>query len=149
MESDDTEAYPERRQQLDRRKATTLWESLRLGGQRQGARRAGEGENIYVDQPARRITLLVLIILGCSILDALFTLLYIGRGGSEANPIMAIAIDSGQTWFVALKMLLTVVGTVMLAMHQNFRLGLRGLYGIAIMYVALLFYHGLLWLAHL
>jgi len=149
MKSDPTEADPEQRQQFDRRKATTIWGSLRFGGRRQSARRAGEGEDIYVDQPARRVTLLVIVILGCSILDALLTLLYLEQGGSEANPIMAVAIDSGQAWFVAFKMLLTVVGAVMLAIHQNFRLGLRGLYGMAIIYVALLFYHGILWLEHL
>ncbi len=95
------------------------------------------------------MTVLVCVILGSSILDALLTLLYIGRGGGEANPIMAMAINSGLTWFVALKMLLTIAGIVMLAIHQNFRLGLRGLYGMAIIYVVLLLYHGVLWIDYL
>ncbi|WP_143309998.1 DUF5658 family protein [Candidatus Entotheonella palauensis] len=139
----------EQRQRTDRRQATTLWKSLRFGGRRQGARRAGEGQDTYVDQPARRVTILVGVILGSSILDAILTLLYIGRGGGEANPIMAMAINSGLTWFVALKMLLTVTGIIMLAIHQNFRLGLRGLYGMAIIYLALLLYHGILWIDYL
>ncbi|ETW95021.1 MAG: hypothetical protein ETSY1_32395, partial [Candidatus Entotheonella factor] len=109
----------------------------------------GEGQDTYVDQPARHVTVLVCVILGSSILDALLTLLYIGRGGGEANPIMAMAINSGLTWFVALKMLLTIAGIVMLAIHQNFRLGLRGLYGMAIIYVVLLLYHGVLWIDYL
>ncbi len=46
-------------------------------------------------------------------------------------------------------MLLTAVGIVMLAIHQNFRLGLRGLYGMAIIYLALLVYHGILWIDYL
>ena len=146
MKPDYTEPYPQQRQQLDRRKATSIWGILRFGGRRQSARREEEGEDIYVDQPARHVTLLVSMILGCSILDALLTLLYLEQGGSEANPFMAVAIDAGQVWFVTLKMLLTVIGAMMLAIHQNFRLGLRGLYGIALIYVALLLYHGLLWL---
>ncbi len=146
MEFEHIQHDPEQRQRTDRRKATTLWSSLRFGGRRQGARRAGEGQNTYVDQPARRVTLLVRVILGSSILDAVLTLLYIGQGGTEANPIMAVAINSGLTWFVALKMLLTIVGIIMLAIHQNCRLGLRGLYGMAMLYLALLVYHGTLWI---
>jgi hypothetical protein len=145
MPSKRSEPYPEQRQCPDRRSKTTLWGSLRLGGQRQGARREGEGEDTYIDQPARHVTLLVSIILGSSILDALLTLLYLERGGGEANPLMAVAIHSGHAWFVALKMLLTIVGVIMLAIHQNFRLGLRGLYGLTIIYMALLVYHSVLW----
>jgi hypothetical protein len=146
MKSEHTESYPEQREGPDRRKQTTLWGSLQYNGRRQGARREGEGEETYVDQPARRVTLLVYVILGCSVIDALLTLLYIERGGGEANPVMAIAINWGLSWFVALKMLMTAVGLIMLAIHQNFRLGLRGLYGMAIIYLALMVYHGILWI---
>jgi hypothetical protein len=149
MQSPHTGPYSERRQRPDRRKKTTFWGSLRFGGRRRGARRVGEGEATYVDQPARRVTLLVSVILGCSILDALLTLLYIEQGGSEANPIMAVTINWGHAWFLALKMLTTIIGISMLAIHQNFCLGLRGLYGMAIIYMALLFYHGILWFGHL
>jgi hypothetical protein len=86
------------------------------------------------------------IITMCSLLDALFTLLYIERGGVEANPLMALAINLGVRTFVGLKMGLTGVGTVLLALHQNFRLGLRGLYSIVLTYLVLLAYHGFLWL---
>ncbi len=96
MQSEHTEPYPEQRERTDRRKQMTLWGSLRFYGRRQSARREGEGEDTYVDQPAQRVTLLVYVILGSSVLDALLTLLYIERGG-EANPIMAIAINSGLT----------------------------------------------------
>lgn len=144
LESAHTPHVSEQRQRTDRRKGTTLWGSLRYG-RRQGARRAGEGQDTYVDQPARHVTALVSVILVCSILDALLTLLYIQRGGGEANPIMALAIDSGMTTFVAIKMLLTAFGAVMLAIHQNFRLGLQGLYGMAVIYIALLLYHGIFW----
>jgi Domain of unknown function (DUF5658) len=141
------EPMREQRLQADRRtRRATLWTSLRLRGRRQGARRAGEGQNTYVDRPHRRVSLMVGIITVCSLLDALFTLLYIERGGSEANPLMALAINLGVRTFVGLKMGLTGVGTVLLALHQNFRLGLRGLYGIVLTYLVLLAYHGFLWL---
>lgn len=144
MESEHTRHGPEQRQRTDRRKRSTFWDSLRYG-RRKGARREGEGQDTYVDQPTRHVTMLVSVILACSILDALLTLLYIQRGGGEANPIMALAIDSGMTTFVAIKMVLTAFGAIMLAIHQNFRLGSQGLYGMAFIYMALLFYHAILW----
>jgi hypothetical protein len=83
-----------------------------------------------------------------SVLDALFTLLYVNRGGGEANPLMDFAIQLGPTTFLLIKMGLTVLGVTILALHQNFRAGLRGLYGISCLYILLLGYHGVLWLYH-
>ena len=144
-----TASNERREQRLERRSQPTLLGSLRFHGRRQGARRLGEGYDTYVDRPTRRVVLLVGIITGCSILDALLTLLYIERGGGEANPVMALAIDSSLTAFVGLKMLLTFFGVSLLALHQNFRLGLRGLHVMTIIYLSLLVYHGFLWLEEL
>ena len=142
-------AKSERRKRHDRRQCNTVWASFRLSGRRQGARRNGEGENTYVDRPARHVIILAYMIISCSIFDALLTLLYIERGGGEANPVMATAIDFGTTAFVGLKMALTIFGIALLAVHQNFRLGLRGLYGMTLIYLVLLAYHGLIWLGEL
>jgi hypothetical protein len=139
----------ERRDRYDRRQGSSAWASFRLSGQRQASRRDGEGENTYVDRPARPVILLACMILFCSILDALLTLLYIERGGGEANPVMAVAIDFGTTAFVGHKMALTILGIGLLTLHQNFRLGLRGLYGMTIIYLVLLAYHGIIWLGEL
>ncbi len=140
----------EQRQPGDRRQGpVTLWHSVQWRGRRYAGRRGGEGSNTYVDRPTRRVTLLVCALTLCSVLDALLTLLYLERGGSEANPLMALALQLGFTAFVGLKMGLTGLGVVFLALHQNFRLGLRGLYAMMLMYLALLAYHGLLWLREL
>jgi hypothetical protein len=90
----------------------------------------------------------VFIITVFSVLDALFTLLYINRGGGEANPLMDFALQLGPTMFLLIKMGLTGIGVTILALHQNFRAGLRGLYGIYCLYMLLLGYHGALWLWH-
>jgi hypothetical protein len=139
----------ERRERHDRRQCNNVWASLRLSGRRQGSRRNGEGEDTYVDHPARHVVNMACVIIVCSILDALLTLLYIERGGEEANPVMAVAIDFGMTTFVGLKMALTILGIGLLALHQNFRLGLRGLYGMTIIYLILLAYHGIIWIGEL
>jgi hypothetical protein len=67
--------------------------------------------------------------------------MHIQQGGHEANPIMEMAMNQGTTSFIAAKMALTSLGTVLLAIHQNFWLGIRGLYALALIYAGLLVYH--------
>ena len=83
---------------------------------------------------------MVFIVLACA-LDALFTLLHLDEGAVEANPFMAMALARGETLFVVVKTAITVIGVWLLAAHQNFRVGLRGLYLIAAGYALLLAYH--------
>jgi Domain of unknown function (DUF5658) len=131
-----------RRQLLDRRAhPTTFLSALRFDGRRHSFRRAGEEYRAYVDRPSQRTVVLLFIVVGASVLDALFTLLFIQNGGSEANPLMAIAIHSGDTHFVGLKMALTGVGAWVLAAHQCFPLAFRGLHVLAVGYVGLLLIH--------
>ena len=132
----------ERRQLADRRShPTTFWSIWRLGGRRKGFRRAGEAREAYVDCPSPRVLVLLSIVIGASVLDALLTLLYLHHGGAEANPLMAVAIKHGEARFVAIKMALTGIGAWLLAAHQHFPLALRGLYVLATGYVGLLLIH--------
>lgn len=92
-----------------------------------------------------RVVRLVLFVLVCSAFDALFTLIYIDQGGSEANPIMAMAIAYGPTHFVRAKMGLTGLGTILLASCERFRLGAACLYLTAMLYAGILLYHAVLY----
>jgi hypothetical protein len=75
----------DRRRLADRRRRpTTLWSALRLRGRRTGFRRALEGHQAYVDGLTWHTAGLALVVYGCSILDALLTLLYVQDGGGEA-----------------------------------------------------------------
>jgi hypothetical protein len=131
----------ERRTHADRRRQpTALLGTLRLYGRRLGGRRCGEG-GIYVDHLAPRVVALVLFVVLCSALDALFTLIHIQQGGFEANPVMAMALNQGISSFVGMKMALTGLGATLLAIHQNFWLGIRGLHTLALIYAGLLVYH--------
>jgi Domain of unknown function (DUF5658) len=132
----------ERRRQPDRRAyPTTFWSVLRFGGRRQGFRRAGEEGLAYVDRPSHRVVVLLFIVVGASVLDALFTLLYIQSGGREANPFMAVILNHGQIPFVGIKMALTGVGAWLLAAHQHLPLAVRGLHILAVGYMGLLVLH--------
>ncbi|MCZ6873796.1 MAG: DUF5658 family protein [bacterium] len=91
-----------------------------------------------------RAVCLVLFVLICSALDALFTLMHIEQGGTEANPIMAMALDFGPASFVRAKMGLTGFGAILLAGYERLWLGLVCLYLTAIVYAGLLLYHAVL-----
>jgi hypothetical protein len=119
----------------------TLWSALRWQGRRRGFRRASEGHHAYVDCLARRTVALALLVVGGSVLDAILTLLHLQDGGSEANPLMSLALVHGPTAFVAYKLSLTGVAVWWLAAHQHFPLATRGLHVFALGYGAVLVYH--------
>ena len=132
----------ERRQQANRRvHPTSLWGALRLHGRRKGFRRIGEGRNAYVDCLSRGATWLLFVVIISSVLDALFTLVFLNSGGDEANPVMALVLSHGHTPFVGLKMVLTGLGAWFLAAHQNFPLAFKALCGLAFGYLVLLIIH--------
>jgi len=132
-------ALPDRR-----RRPTTLWSSLRWRGRRKGFRRNGEGVNRYVDCPSGRTVILAMTVVVLSLLDALFTLIHLEQGGKEINPIMALVLLLGVPAFLVTKTVLTDLGILCLAAHQNFRLGRLALQGAAGAYSGLLVYHAIL-----
>jgi Domain of unknown function (DUF5658) len=87
------------------------------------------------------VVVLLLIVVGASVLDALCTLLFIQGGGGEANPVMSLVLSYGETPFVGIKMAATVIGAWFLVAHQHFPLAYKGLHVLAAGYVALLFIH--------
>ena len=93
---------------------------------------------------SRHVVFLVLFLVVCSALDALFTILHIQQGASEINPLMAIALSQGIESFVTVKMSLTGLGALLLAMYRNVQFGLKSLQGLAMIYGMLLVYH--LWI---
>jgi hypothetical protein len=138
----------DRRRRADRRaRPTTFWGALRPGGRRKAFRRSEEGRNAYVDCPSRRALALVCFVVAASAFDALFTLLFIQDGGREANPLMAMLIDRGETPFVWMKMALTGLGAWFLAAHQYFPIAFKGLHLLAGGYVGLLIVHAVILLS--
>jgi len=63
---------------------------------------------------------LVLGILSLSLFDLVFTLDFVMHGGSEANPLMALALREGHVVFVWIKIGLTVLGLMglIIAIHS-------------------------------
>jgi hypothetical protein len=116
-------AAPERRVGLDRRGGGTRFLSRYwLIGRRKGGRRTAEARNIYVDRYSTAEWVLVLGILVLSVLDMVFTILHLKAGGTEANPVMAWALEwGGQRAFEIVKLASTFLGLFVLLVHVRFR----------------------------
>ncbi|GIX45897.1 MAG: hypothetical protein KatS3mg131_0108 [Candidatus Tectimicrobiota bacterium] len=138
----DRRLLPDRRQ-----RPTTLWSALRWRGRRRGFRRHGEGQNSFVDCPAPTTVALVLGVIVLSASDALLTLLHLGNGGGEANPLMAFTLNYGHTTFVGLKMAVTCLGAWVLGALQQFVLARFVLYFLIVVYTVIMGMHAAIWLA--
>jgi len=132
----------ERRRGPDRRRRPTpIFSRYTIFGRRQAFRRQEEGGNAYVDRYSPRMMAALVTIMVLCVLDALFTLLYLQRGGSELNPIMAAAIRMGVGPFLAIKNGLTILGVLFLCLHKNFRHVKPVIAGVLGLYLLLLLYH--------
>lgn len=131
----------DRRSVPDRRAHATSFLSLfRFHGRRSGFRRAGEKQNKYVDCVSGRAVTLVLLIMVFSILDAFTTFYHLGQGAREINPVMRMVIRASPSIFFVLKGLGIGLATAFLAIHQNFRISLPALHGLAATYLIVLAY---------
>jgi hypothetical protein len=92
------------------------------------------------------VVLLVAFVLIGSLVDAYCTIGYIEHGGSEANPLMALALSWGPGAFTSVKMALTGLGVWFLAAHQQFPLAYTGLHGIVLMYLLVCGYYAVFFL---
>ena len=135
--------YVERRSSGDRRaKATRLLTKFALlGGARLAGRRRGERDNVYVDRYATRDLRGVVVILVLNVLDAWLTLVYIGYGGTEANPVARALLDWGTPWFLGAKSFLVTGCLLFLAIHKTFRCVRPALRLLTWFYGGLLVYH--------
>lgn len=124
-----------------RRRPTPMLSRYTFIGRRRGFRRAEEGRNAYVDRYSPRTLAVIVTVMALCMFDAMFTLLYIQRGGGELNPLMNMAIQAGVFPFLLIKTGLTAAGMLFLALHKNFRY-VKGLVaGVFALYVALAGYH--------
>lgn len=124
----------------------SFWHTLWLWNRRQGLYKVDEGHNVHVECPPLLVVGLVFGVIVGSVLDALFTLIHIGNGRGEANPLMALVLSHGAIVFVGYKMGLTAAGAWILVALQKFPFALKALYAMAITYLILLAYHMVLFL---
>ena len=130
------------RRDSDRRdRPTSFWGSLLSPRRRSGGRRYREGRNIYVDRYRKSDLLLLASVFGLNIADALFTLIWVRRGGSEGNPIMDWFLQQGELAFLAQKCLVVGLWLVILVVHKNFQIARTGLWLLLALYGSIFVYH--------
>ena len=144
----DEGAGQDRRGVAERRGGPTrLWDSLCGRSRRHRGRRTQEAANTYVDAYQRRDLLLLMALFGLNILDALFTLIWLGKGGAERNPLMQHLIESGDQVFINVKLFISGIAFLVLMAHKNFQIARVGLRLLFAVYAILFLYHVYLQLA--
>lgn len=141
----------ERRQPVDRRQRPTPMFSrfTFVGGRRGDPRRTSEREGAFVDRYGPGVFFVLLLVLTLNVADAFYTLVYLQRGGQEANPIVQQLLDLGMAPFVAVKCLVIGIAVCLLCVCKNFRyaqLGLKiavGSYSLLALYHLFLYFHTL------
>ncbi len=114
-------------------------------GRRRQIRRGSDGSiGYYVDRqtPFEYGAVLALLIL--AVTDALATLHIIGLGGREVNPIMKSALDIGDSYFLVVKLGISVVGGALILLHARFPGVKKALHALIALYGAVVIYHAYL-----
>ena len=131
----------ENRRRGDRRgQPTRPWSSFVTPHRRAAGRRA-EDRSGYVDRYTWHDVWLLLSIFLLNVGDAYFTMLWLSRGGKEANPAMDFLLDIGPGAFLVQKCILVGFWLVILTMHKNFRFAKLGLYASLAIYSLLMALH--------
>jgi hypothetical protein len=115
------QSFPERGPDRRRRSTPMLSRHTLLGGRRRSGRRDGEVENIYVDVYSPQLVLLLLFFFALTVLDSVSTLIYLGKGGEELNPIAQWMIDQGGMFFVIVKGVLSGMCLLFVMLHKTFK----------------------------
>jgi hypothetical protein len=144
---DETEAMapadwtgPDRRA-ADRRDAPTrLLPSRSTPARRAGGRRDTDHSS-YVDRYTKRDVALLMTIFLLNVGDAFLTMMWLERGGREANPVMDFFLDIGPTAFLVQKCIVVGFWLVILLAHKNFRFARLGLYASLVVYALLMILH--------
>ena len=138
--SDSAWAGDERRDSDRRDRPTTPWKDLFSPLRRAQGRRQSDQAG-YVDRYSKRDVALFFAIFLLNIADAFMTLLWLHRGGREANPVMEFFLDIGPIAFLTQKCLVVGFWLILLLVHKNFRFAKIGLYASLAVYAFLLIVH--------
>jgi len=129
------------RRDADRRESPTRPLTAIRGPLRRVRGRRDEDQIGYVDRYSRREVALILSVFLMNVGDAFLTMLWLQRGGREANPIMDFFLDIGPGAFLLQKCLVVGVWLVVLLVHKNFRFARLGLYASLVVYALLMIVH--------
>ena len=98
----------------------------------------------YIDQYHPGLLPLLILPIGLTILDALFTMMILNDGGWEMNPVVASVIQLYGDRFWVWKFVIVSVPLILLCLHSKFRLVVPLLLGISAIYITVILYQVLL-----
>lgn len=131
---------PERRENDRRERPTRPFSGWLTPSRRASGRRDADSSG-YVDRYTRRDVALLLSVFLLNVFDAWMTMLWLSRGGREANPVMDFFLDIGPGAFLVQKCLIVGFWLVLLVVHKNFRLARFGLYASLVVYALIMLMH--------
>jgi len=141
LDGDSSERIGGERRDVDRRlQPTRPWIGM-MGPLRRARGRRRADHSGYVDRYSRRDVALILTIFVMNVGDAFFTMLWLDRGGKEANPVMDFFLDIGPGAFLIQKCIVVGIWLVALLVHKNFRFARIGLYISFAAYAVLMIIH--------
>ena len=138
--ADATRRRDERRSNDRRNRPTMPWKDLFSPLRRARGRRAADRKG-YVDRYSKQDVALLLAIFLLNVADAFLTMVWLHRGGREANPVMDYFLALGPAAFLAQKILVVGFWLILLLVHKNFRFAKIGLYASLAVYSLLLIIH--------
>jgi hypothetical protein len=106
-----------------------------------GGRRASSETDSYSDLYTAPVLVIMLAVTVLNVLDSFFTLVYLQRGGSEANPVAELLLKLGPSAFVFAKTFIMGGALLILCLHKNFQRARLGIWIGASLYIALTAYH--------
>jgi hypothetical protein len=111
-----------------RRQPAPALSRFTLSGRRRTLRRREDQEKGgYVDQYNPGLLILLILPIGLTILDALFTMMILKDGGREMNPVVASVIQLYGDRFWVWKFAIVSIPLILLCLHSKFRLVLPAL----------------------
>ena len=135
-----TRRRDERRSNDRRNRPTMPWKDLFSPLRRARGRRAVDRKG-YVDRYSKQDVALLLAIFLLNVADAFLTMIWLHRGGREANPVMDYFLAIGPAAFLTQKILVVGCWLILLLVHKNFRFAKIGLYASLAVYSLLLIVH--------
>ncbi|MFT7516852.1 MAG: hypothetical protein ACI84O_000637 [Myxococcota bacterium] len=109
-----------------------------LGGKR---RNGGDNGSSYYDHYPLWTWIVLTSFLMLNLLDAHFTLIYLQRGGEEANPVAVGLLASGMWSFIGVKAFGVGLGAVIFCILNDFKNAKIGVFAALVFYQLLLVYH--------
>jgi hypothetical protein len=116
-----------------------------FGGKRRGPENGSPRGKSYVDIYSFRGWVLLSSFLFLNLLDGHFTVIYLQRGGVEANPVVSGLLLAGLETFFVVKALVIGFGILLFCVLKNFPNARLGVLVSLFFYQALLLYHLLLY----